>query len=154
MMKKRIAIIVIVSFFMDQTIKLFVTKYLTSIKLIPGFLSFIYTKNKGVAFSMLWGSRWLIITISVLLVVFLLFTLNNNYLKYKKNSNITNWTFGLLIGGIFGNLFDRITRGYVVDYLSFNLFGYSFPIFNLADVFITIGVILMTIYWLNEDTKK
>ncbi len=154
MMKKRIAIIVIVSFFMDQTIKLLVTKYLTSIKLIPGFLSFIYTKNKGVAFSMLWGNRWLIITISILLVIFLLFTLNNNYLKYKKNSNITNWTFGLLIGGIFGNLFDRITRGYVVDYLSFNLFGYSFPIFNLADVFITIGVILMATYWLNEDTKK
>ena len=63
-------------------------------------------------------------------------------------------TFGFLIGGILGNLFDRIFRGYVVDYVSISLFGYSFPIFNLADVLITIGVILMIICSILDDKRK
>lgn len=129
-------------------------KYLTNVNLIPGFLSLIYAKNEGVAFSMFWGNRWFIIITSILLVSFLLWTLNKEYLKNKKENALKNFTFGILIGGIFGNLFDRILRGYVIDYISLNLFGYSFPIFNLADVFITIGVILMLIFFIKEDSLK
>lgn len=153
-MKKKIFIISLVAFLIDQIIKMLATKYLTMVSLIPGFLSLIYAKNEGVAFSMLWGNRWIIVVISVLLVIFLISTLNKEYLKNKENNNLMNFTFGILIGGIFGNLFDRIFRGYVIDYVSLNIFGYSFPIFNLADVFITLGVILMLIYFIKEDSSK
>lgn len=153
-MKKKITIIALIVFFIDQIIKLLATKYLTSINLIPGFLSLIYAKNEGVAFSMFWGNRWFIIIISVLLVSFLLWTLNKEYLKGSEEKSLKNFTFGILLGGIFGNLFDRILRGYVVDYISLNFFGYSFPIFNLADVFITLGVIFMLVFFIKEDSSK
>ena len=56
-----------------------------------------------------------------------------------------------LTGGIIGNLIDRIIYGYVVDYLRFIIFGYNFPIFNLADICITIGVILLIINMLRKE---
>ena len=51
----------------------------------------------------------------------------------------------MLLGGIMGNMIDRILYGYVIDYLSFNLFGFNAPIFNLADTFIVVSVILIFI---------
>lgn len=144
-LKKKIFIISLFVFLVDQIIKALATKYLTYRSLIPGILSLIYAKNEGVAFSMFWGNRWFIIILSVLLMAILLWILNKDYLKEKKESKLKNFTFGILIGGIFGNLFDRVLRGYVIDYVALNIFGYSFPIFNLADVFITIGVILMAV---------
>lgn len=142
-MKKKIFIISLFVLLFDQIIKALATKYLTNMSIIPGVLSLIYAKNEGVAFSMFWGDRWFIIILSVLLIAILLWILNKDYLKEKKENKLKNFTFGVLIGGIFGNLFDRVLRGYVIDYVALNIFGYSFPIFNLADVFITVGVILM-----------
>ncbi len=151
-MKKKIFMISLFVLLFDQVIKALATKYLINISLIPGVLSLIYAKNEGVAFSMFWGDRWFIIISSVLLIAILLWILNKDYLKEKKENKLKNFTFGILIGGIFGNLFDRVLRGYVIDYVALNIFGYSFPIFNLADVFITIGVILM-ILSLKEEKK-
>ena len=54
--------------------------------------------------------------------------------------------YSMLIGGIIGNMIDRIIYGYVIDYLSFNIFGYSFPIFNLADTFIVVSIIMLLLY--------
>ena len=59
-----------------------------------------------------------------------------------------------LLGGILGNLLDRIIRGYVTDYVSLNIVGYHFPIFNLADVCITLGVILLSIHYFKTDYKR
>lgn len=152
-MRNKITIIALFAFFLDQIIKLLAVNYLTSVSLIPGFLSLIYAKNEGVAFSMFWGNRWFIIIISILLIIFLIYTIKKEYIEKNENSNFKNITYGILIGGIFGNLFDRIFRGYVIDYVSANLFGYSFPIFNLADVFITIGVIFLLITYLTDKKE-
>ena len=57
------------------------------------------------------------------------------------------------MGGIFGNLLDRIIHHSVIDYLSFNIINYSFPIFNLADIGITVGVVLLLIESIRKDKK-
>lgn len=152
-MKNKITIIALFAFFIDQIVKLLAARYLTSISLIPGFFSLIYAKNEGVAFSMFWGNKWFIIIISILLILFLIYTIKKEYIEKNENSNFKNITYGILIGGIFGNLFDRIFRGYVIDYIALNLFGYSFPIFNLADVFITIGVIFLLVTYLTDKKE-
>ena len=153
-MRNKITIIALFAFFIDQIVKLLAASYLTSISLIPGFFSLIYAKNEGVAFSMFWGNRWFIIIISILLILFLIYTIKKEYIEKNENSNFKNITYGILIGGIFGNLFDRIFRGYVIDYIALNLFGYSFPIFNLADVAITFGVVLLIIDNIKESKNN
>ena len=80
--------------------------------------------------------------------------LKRDYLSLKKDDTLTDVTYGFLFGGILGNLIDRIFRGYVVDYVSLNIFGYDFPIFNLADVLITVGVIILFIITIRNDKKK
>ena len=72
----------------------------------------------------------------------------------KKYIDFYDVIYGLLFGGIIGNLFDRILRGYVIDYISLNIFNYSFPIFNIADIAITIGVILMIVYILFFESNE
>ena len=70
---------------------------------------------------------------------------------------MTKWrifSLGIIIGGILGNLIDRILYGAVVDYLSFDLFGYGFPVFNIADVGITIGFVLLAINILRRDSNE
>lgn len=153
-MKNKILFIAVIIFIIDQFIKTLAFNYLTTITIIPGFFSFTYAKNKGAAFSILWGNRWLIIVITILILCFLVHTILKERKKIKKHINFYDMTYGLLFGGILGNLFDRILRGYVIDYISLNIFNYSFPIFNIADIAITIGVILIIIYILFFESKE
>ena len=138
-MKKKIIIISGMLFAIDQIIKYLVINNTTKKTIIPGFLKLFYVENNGVAFSMLSGSKYLIIIVSLVLLLFLFYEL-------KKENNIdklTVVTYGILFGGILGNLFDRIYRGYVIDYISFTFGDYSFAIFNFADIMITVGVFLL-----------
>lgn len=144
-MKKKIIIITAISFWIDQIIKYLVYKNVLNISIIHGFLSLVYVENKGVAFSMLSGNKLLIITVSLLLILFLIYELNNSFFMKSKKSNLLTVSYGILFGGIFGNLFDRIFREGVIDYISIRIFGYYFPVFNLADVLITVGVIIFLI---------
>lgn len=153
-MKKKISIISIILFSLDQIIKTLAFNYLTHISIISGFLSLTYAKNEGVAFSMLSGNRIFIILLSIVLIFILIYFLYKDYLVKNIDNKLIAVSYGLLFGGIFGNLFDRILRGYVIDYISMNIFGYSFPIFNLADILITIGVILMFIDVIFDKEKN
>ena len=95
------------------------------------------------------NSTKLIIVISVLALIVIL-RYSNSFQKNKKNFI----AFSLLIGGICGNLADRLFFGYVRDFLDFRIFSYDFPIFNLADSFIVIGVILLIIAIIKGEDKN
>lgn len=153
MMKKKITLIASFSFVIDQIIKYLFSNVISGFVLIPNFVSFVYAENEGVAFSMLSGSRLFIIAASIVLL-FVLFYMLKSDIKNNKYQNLLSISYGFLIGGILGNLVDRIIRGYVVDYVSLKIITYNFPIFNLADVLITIGVILLIIYNIKNSNKK
>lgn len=154
-MKKNIAVISLIALIIDQIIKFACIFYLkNNLIIIPGFLSFIYTENSGVAFSLLSGNRIIIIIISVILTFLLIYYMYNDYIKIGKRSKYKETLYGLLLGGILGNLMDRIMHGAVIDYISINIFGFGFPIFNLADAFITISVILILINYILESKNQ
>ena len=129
-------------FLLDRIIKTIVSISLDleqGIIIIDDFLTIMHVHNYGAAFSILKGSRWLFIILSfIILNVIFIFFING-----KKLNNIKIIIYSLLLGGIIGNLIDRILYGYVIDFLDFNIFGHDFAIFNLADTFIVISVILL-----------
>ena len=94
--------------------------------------------NYGAAWSIFMGHTigLIIITLIVLLLIYFFFI--KNKVINKKDAII----YGLLIGGIVGNLIDRIIYGYVIDFLDFTIFGYDYPIFNIADSMIVISIFL------------
>ena len=84
-------------------------------------------QNEGAAWSIFSGQRIILILIGLISLYFI-----NKYIKDFKENKRNILAFGLLIGGIVGNLLDRMFLGYVRDFLDFKIFGYDYPIFNLA----------------------
>jgi len=141
---KRIILFSLIIFIIDQLVKLFIgfsVDLNTSITVVKNFFYISNVHNYGAAFSILYGNRFFLIFVSVFAVIFVYYYM----LKNKKFNWIDIIIYSLLIGGILGNLFDRIVYGYVVDYLDFNIFGYNFPIFNIADISIVVSVFLIII---------
>lgn len=132
------AIVVLVAAALDQWIKQLVESELgmhIPVQLLP-FLSLFRTHNTGIAFSMLddLGSVGLIaVTLAVMGFVVWIAA------RSDPNQRFARFGFALIVGGALGNLIDRVWHGYVVDYILFHLPSWSFAIFNLADVFITVG---------------
>lgn len=149
-MKKKIFIITLITFVIDQIIKSLSLVYLINIPIIPNILSLTYAKNYGIAFSMLREKRIIIIAISILLISFLIYVLKKDYISKNKDTCLVNIAFGILFGGILGNLFDRIVRGFVIDYINVSFFS----IFNLADIAITFGVVLLIIDNIKESKNN
>ncbi len=152
-MRKKIIIFSIMFLLIDQVSKIVLDNVLTLGKSISIFDKFLYiTKvyNDGISFSMLTGKRWLIIICSILILVFLYF-----YMKKFKENKRNMIAFSLIFGGLFGNLIDRIIYGYVIDFIDFYIFNYNYPIFNLADSFICVGIlILLYSIYLGEDNEN
>lgn len=148
-----VAIFSIILIIIDQFTKYLVVTYIVNenpIVLIDDFLKLYYIENRGAAFGILQGFRFLfaIITIVVLLVL-IIFLVKN----YNKIPFIYLLSFSLLIGGTIGNFIDRIRLHYVVDFISMKFFGHDFAIFNFADMFIVIGTILISIGIILHDNK-
>ena len=153
MKKNKIFQICAVGLIIDQFIKFLVTynmKLGSIITIIPNFFEIYYLQNKGAAFSSFQGMRYVLILVS--LIIFF------GMLIHIKNTNITNKveiiSLGFIMGGLIGNLIDRILYSYVIDYLSFTFFGYSFAVFNFADSLIVIGVILLVIEIIRSDINE
>lgn len=144
MKKDKIYNICVLWLVIDQMIKMLVTmklKLYQKIILVPNFFKIYYVKNDGAAFSSFAGMRYLLIIISIVMF-FLLY-------RYISKNKITNKfsiiSLGMILGGLVGNLVDRLLYGSVIDYISFSLFNYSFAVFNFADIGIVIGVIILLI---------
>lgn len=140
-MKKKVIIYSFIIVIVDLISKLVIDKLLKineTISIINNFFSITKVFNRGASFSMFIGYRLLFILIGIITIVILFKYLNN----FKMN-NRNIFAFSLLIGGIIGNLIDRVIYGYVIDFLDFNIFGYDAPIFNIADTCICIGAFLL-----------
>lgn len=151
-MKKFILILSTLLMFIDQLIKYFVIHNLElykSIKLIPNFFYITFVKNDGAAFSILRGNRWLLIAIGIIALMFMIKLI----IMEKKITKLDVVSYSLVIGGILGNLVDRILYGSVIDYLDFYLFGYNAPVFNFADSCIVIGAIIIICVLIKEGNN-
>ena len=139
---------------MDQISKFYVVKFLKDqgpLVIKEDFLNLFYLENRGAAFGILQGRR-LIFTIITIVVVFIL--LKILFKNYKESSIFLKICISLILGGTIGNFIDRIRLHYVVDFISMRIFGYDFAVFNLADVFIVLGTIILIIYILKNDTEN
>ena len=121
---------------------------ITDIVLIPGFFHITYAENTGMAWSLLSGQTGLLALISAVAIGVML-----RYLLVNKPDKLTSFALALMIGGAAGNLYDRLFLGYVSDFLNFYIFGYDFPVFNIADAALCIGVFLLVIASFTEDRK-
>lgn len=151
--KKFIYSISFIVLLLDQLIKIIIINNMTlhqEIKLIPNFFSLYYIKNSGAAFSILGNQTFFLILVSVLCLILI-----KEYIKRERNfTNLSITSLGMIIGGTLGNLFDRILYKSVIDYLAFDIFTYSFPVFNLADIAITVGAGLLLLSYILENNKK
>ena len=145
----RIYLFIVVSLVsLDQYTKSIILNYFElyqSKTIIDGFFSLTYVQNFGAGFSIMQNARttFLIIT-PICLVGF-------TYLFIKSNDKLSKTALLLMISGTIGNFIDRIVRVYVVDFLDFIIFGWDFPIFNVADIFLTVGVCLYIIALIKEE---
>ena len=149
-MKKKICLFSLIFFVIDLVSKILVINTIgKDITLIPNFLSFTKTSNEGAAFSILTGGRLLFIALGIFVIVYIFI-----YMMDKVKTKYEIISFSLLIGGILGNLFDRIFYGKVIDFISVKLGSYYFPVFNLADSMIVIGAILLIIKMIKGDKNE
>ena len=136
---------------LDQASKFYIdaTPALWDRTIIPGFFHLTYVKNTGMAWSLLSGQQGLLSLVAAVAIGVMVW-----YLVNKKPGKWISFALGLMIGGALGNMLDRILLGSVRDFLDFYIFGYDFPIFNLADTALTIGVIMLIIAAFLDDRKE
>lgn len=148
-MNKKIVIISTITLIIDQILKSLVALNDIHVNVLFNILRLNYYENTGAAFSILQGKVPYLILISIIMLV-IIYSMTFSYEEKK----ITNISFGLLIGGVFGNLVDRVFYGFVRDFIDIKLFGYNFPVFNIADVSIVVGVIILLLVTLKGDSKN
>ena len=117
---------------------------------IPSFFSISYVENTGGAWGILGNSTWILTLLSVLVVILL----NQYLLKKEKYTKLEVISYGLFMGGLLGNLVDRLVYGHVIDYLDFTIFSYSYPVFNVADIALVVGVFLLVIELIRSERNE
>lgn len=137
----------------DQIVKIVISSKMIvnqTFIVIKNFFSILLVHNTGAAFSILSNSRILLIVIGLIALIGLIFYIK----KLEKIDSVDIYAYSLLLGGIVGNLIDRIVHGYVIDYLSFKFGNYYFPIFNFADICIVVSILILLIKMIKEDLCK
>lgn len=129
----------------DQAVKLWVVQHLAlyeSAPLLPGFLELRYIQNTGGGWSILSDYTWLLSILTALIMLVLLYLLLRRIVRHPLGRTACV----LLLAGGCGNLIDRLRLGYVVDMFNFQFISY--PVFNVADIAVVIGMILAAVYYL------
>lgn len=148
-MNKKTYIIAVLILIIDQVSKSLIEiffKLNESVMVIKDFFYITVVHNTGGAWSIFSNHSYLFIIASIVAIVLLI-----KFMFGFKNNLRNSIAFASLFGGIFSNLADRLFLGYVRDFLDFKIFGYDYPIFNIADIAIVVGVILLIIAVIKGD---
>jgi len=151
-------VIILIVFIFDRATKLYVLKLAeveTSVDIyIAPYLNLYLIWNKGIAFgllsidgSIIYNSITILIGLIIIAILFMML----------KNNNIQCYLFALITGGALGNFYDRIVYTAVPDFIDLHFYGFHWFVFNVADIFITIGVfclILVELFFNNKNTNE
>lgn len=150
---KKIILPALICFFVDRILKMFCMSNLNfgeSISIIKNFFSITLISNTGAAFNILADKTYILLIITVVFMLFIYYF----FIKNENLDNKMNILYGVLFGGIIGNLIDRIFYGYVIDYFDFIIFNYQAPIFNFADICIVLSVFIILIKTIKGEKNE
>lgn len=143
--------IILIGLLIDRMAKMWAIGNLTHVSqivVIKNVFSFLYLENRGAAFGILQGKLYFLTFITIPVVAGMIYYM----LKHKPKSIMARISLSLIISGAMGNLIDRLVYKYVVDFISIHFKDiYYFPIFNIADVLVVVGTILLVFYLLKEE---
>lgn len=141
---------------LDQLSKAFASSNLKnsdSVTVIKGFFDLTYVENRGAAWGVLSGRISILVIITVILIPVFVFCMLRIYKNKElldssklKSVSLLHFDLILLLSGAVGNFIDRIIKGYVVDFFQFTFF--DFPVFNVADCYITIGAVFFIVIYM------
>ena len=149
--------LILAIFVVDQLTKLWITKKLTlyeTKKIIKGFFNLTHIHNRGAIFGFFGqsSSPYISFILTILsLVAFLIIIYY--FLKIPSSERYLKLSFSLILGGAFGNILDRFSRGYVTDFLDFYIKKYHWPAFNIADASITVGAFILIFIFIFKRPK-
>ncbi len=137
--------VALVVFVLDQLTKHFASRIKESIPIIKGVFHLTLVKNTGATWGILQDQQVFLTLISVFIIMLVFF-----FLKEFEDKLSINTALAFLLGGTFGNLIDRLTKGYVIDFLDFRIW----PVFNIADSFVFVGALFLIYYLFYEKNEK
>ena len=141
--------IIVIGLILDRLTKAYAVKNLMNDPYQGSILNFTYLENRGAAFGILQDRRIFFIVLTLVIVLVLIY----HFLKtYRSNHKLLNIALAMIISGALGNFYDRLTQGYVVDFIEFAFV--NFPVFNIADIFVTVGAGLLIIYMFKYEESS
>jgi len=143
-------IVVIIGLLIDRLTKWWALKDLAkenSIVVIPNFFSLSYLENRGAAFGVFQNRVIFLVIITTCVLAGLVYYL----VKYKPKSKLLRVSFAMIISGAIGNLIDRVYYNFVVDFILVHYKDHYFPTFNVADMFVVVGTILLAYCIIKEE---
>ena len=148
-------VILLIVFVLDRVTKLYILK-LTEVEnsadlYITSYLNLYLIWNKGIAFGLFSMDESIIYNFITILIGLIIITI---IFMILKNNNIKQYFFALIAGGALGNFYDRIVYTAVPDFIDLHFYGFHWFVFNVADIFITIGVFCLILVELFNNNKK
>ncbi len=136
---------------LDQAAKIFAAGLLPSVKTIPvieDVFHLTYVENTGAGFGVFKDYTWLLTALTIIVIIAVV----GYYVNKRPKNKILVTALTFMMGGAVGNVVDRVRLGYVIDFFDFTFI--DFPVFNIADCFITAGAIIFAVYILFFSDKK
>ena len=116
------------------------------IRVVGDLVRFTYTRNSGIAFGMFAGQSFPFYIFSIVAAVAVIWL----WVRHPQLPPLRQWSLALILGGAVGNLIDRLRFGEVTDFILLSWRGHEFPVFNVADMCVTFGVILFALVWTHD----